>query len=72
MDDGHFLLADYGTWCFADKTLGKAQWTAPELWDSLASYPDAPLIPTVKSDVYSFACFCIEVSSDYLIASIIC
>ncbi|KAI0793123.1 kinase-like domain-containing protein [Irpex lacteus] len=58
-EDQHVLISDYGTWHLADGVQGKLQWSAPELLDM--QHADLPIIPTEKSDVWSFACLCVEV-----------
>ncbi|KAI0088668.1 kinase-like domain-containing protein [Irpex rosettiformis] len=59
-NDEHILIADYGTWQFADRMQGKTRWIAPEQWDTVAAIENGPIIPTMKSDVYSFANLCTE------------
>ena len=63
-------LADFGMSVIADGTPcnygsihggGAVRWRAPELMDPEVSEGDDTLRPTSRSDVYAFACVCIEV-----------
>ena len=65
IDDGeHAQLADFGLAIVTDATLGttstkrsgSSRWMAPELLD-----PQVKFKRTHASDVYAFACLCIEV-----------
>ena len=69
-DDGHARLADFGMALIADATAynygsvhggGAVRWKAPELLDpEELGLPTSR--PTFASDVYSFACTCVQVS----------
>jgi len=67
-DDWHVRIADFGLAGWADSTLatsstgvaGSVRWTAPELYTSEISRR------TTASDVYAFACVCLEVSHLHL------
>lgn len=62
----HIRLADFGLAFYSDATTaslgshfgGAARWMAPELFES------ENMRATYASDVYSFACLCVEVSFD--------
>lgn len=49
-------MDDFGTAVVGSQTGFSARWTSPELLEGLISNP------TKKCDVYSFGCFCVEVS----------
>ena len=69
-DDWHACIADFGLAAFAETTAdthttdhrGSTRWMAPELL-----YPEAIGLPcfqrTYATDVYAFACLCLEVST---------
>ncbi|KAJ7916171.1 kinase-like domain-containing protein, partial [Mycena leptocephala] len=64
-DQGHARLADFGLTVFADGPLaptnrgGSARWMAPELLDPKSCGLDV-FKRTFASDIYSFACVCLE------------
>ena len=67
-DTGHAVLADFGLAVFADAnistshrhSLGSLRWMAPELLDP-KSFGLRQCRKTHASDVYAFACVCLEV-----------
>ncbi|KAJ7724834.1 kinase-like domain-containing protein, partial [Mycena metata] len=64
-DEGHARLADFGLTAFADGPLaptkrgGSTRWMAPELLDPASCGLDV-FRRTYVTDVYSFACVCLE------------
>lgn len=74
-DDGQPRISDFGLATFIDsqastldqssfKGKGSMRWQAPELLDS-SRFSGITLGLTTKSDVYAFACVCLEVSDLY-------
>ena len=78
-DEGRARLTDFGMAIMADSTPrnyasihggGAVHWTAPELI-SPEDFNLSSRRPTTKSDIYSFACVCIEVSGPILRETIV-
>lgn len=74
-DDCHVRIADFGLTVFSDSTAtgtshrgGSIRWMAPELL-----YPEycgfEKYQRTFQSDVYAFACLCLEVSHHLILTS---
>jgi len=67
-DDGHVRLTDFGLSIFIDATAhsttgqGSLRWMAPELIDP-ASFGFERATKTQATDVYAFACLCVELYS---------
>ena len=68
-DDGHARLADFGMALIAEGTAynygslhggGAIRWSAPELLDP-EEFGFENSRPTFQSDIYAFACMCVEV-----------
>ena len=74
-DSGRALVAGFGNAVVANGTAsvysyrssygdGSIRWTAPELLDP-EEFDMESSRPTRRSDIYSFACLCVEVSAQY-------
>jgi serine/threonine protein kinase len=62
LTDASLRTAQFGTSLLA----GSTRWMAPELILTLVEDDGAPPVVTTESDVFSFACVCLEVGHIYV------